>query len=104
MALVSVSLNDVGMASGRLSEVEDVASASVMQVGVALGRLGELTRLFVSVVRRGDDGVFGLREECVSCVRFHIPLLALHSPHPVSGRLRPLGHRRTSNTSNYTYD
>lgn len=61
--------------------------------------LSVFTCNFISAVRRRDDCVFGLCKECVSCVWFHIPLLALDSPRPVFGRLRPVGYRRTGNTS-----
>lgn len=111
MTFFDISLWRCGLYGLRFNDV-GVTSVSILDMGVwpsfnhsscNLGRASMSVSVsgfifdFLSTVRRRDDLMLGLCKECVSCVWFHIPLLALHSPHPVSGRLHPLGQCRTGN-------
>lgn len=56
----------------------------------------------VSSAAGGDHGVFGLREERVSCLRFLLSLSPLHAARALSGRACPLGRCRAGTPVNHT--
>ncbi len=58
--------------------------------------------LLLSSAAGGDHGVFGLREERISCLRFLLSLCPLHAPLALSGRARPLGRRWAGAAVNHT--
>lgn len=57
--------------------------------------------LLLSSAGGGDHGVFGLREERISCLWFLLSLSPLHAPLALSGRARPLGHCRAGTAVNH---
>ncbi len=90
-------INRVVRLAHAVSDVSVIMSVFILCLSVVY----VLLRLLSSAAGR-DHGVFGLREERISCLRFLLSLCPLHAPLALSGRARPLGRRRAGAPVNHT--